>query len=447
MGSFVRKNPWLAAVLSVVPGLGHVCLGQWRRGATFLLGLSAQAALLYGVGLRSLLWWLALVWVWNAYDAWMAAADKQTSAGTPALILVLINLAAAWKVTDIRVPELGPQQRGIIGRIVGGLANPDFAARRSTEQRATGKYLVPGPGAPAALEPIRSAPGKPRISVSPAILREGERATVRGAGFSPGAQGVLVLLSADELEVARFRTSADGTFVVSFRNPRGIPGDYFVQARATSVSGGWTLSETLRDAGPRMLQTVYMALIGTVVSVVFALPLSFLGARNLTSGSPFLKAGYGLTRAVFTILRSVEVLIFAVIAVAAVGIGPFAGVIALAIHGIGAVGKLYSEAIESIEQGPIEAVRSTGANDIQTVVYAVVPQVVPQFIAFTLYRWDINVRMATVIGLVGGGGIGYQLIQYMNLLQWRQAATAIWLIAGVVMIMDYASAVIREKIA
>ncbi|MEN6580947.1 MAG: phosphonate ABC transporter, permease protein PhnE, partial [Armatimonadota bacterium] len=159
-----------------------------------------------------------------------------------------------------------------------------------------------------------------------------------------------------------------------------------------------------------------------------------------------LKLVYGVVRGLFSVLRSVEVLIIAVIAVAAVGIGPFAGVLALAIHGVGALGKLYSEAIESIEQGPIEAIKSTGANELQVVMFAVVPQIVPQFIAFTLYRWDINVRMATVIGLVGGGGIGYQLIQYMNLLQWRQAATAIWLIAGVVMLMDYASAVIREKV-
>jgi len=195
-----------------------------------------------------------------------------------------------------------------------------------------------------------------------------------------------------------------------------------------------------------MLETIYLALIGTALSVIFALPISFLGARNLMTGSPWLKSIYGFTRGLFTVLRSVEVLIFAVIAVAAMGIGPFAGVIALAVHGIGALGKLYSEAIESIEHGPIEAIRSTGANEAQVVVYAVVPQVVPQFIAFTLYRWDINVRMATVIGLVGGGGIGYQLIQYMNLLQWRQAATAIWLIAAVVMLMDYASAVIRERI-
>ncbi len=160
-----------------------------------------------------------------------------------------------------------------------------------------------------------------------------------------------------------------------------------------------------------------------------------------------LRIVYGATRALFTVLRSVEVLIIALIAVVVVGLGPFAGVLALAIHGIGALGKLYSEAIESIDHGPIEAIRSTGASELQVVVFAVVPQVVPQFIAFTLYRWDINVRMATVIGLVGGGGIGQQLYNYMQTYQWRQAATAIWLIAAVVMIMDYASAVIRERMA
>jgi len=209
---------------------------------------------------------------------------------------------------------------------------------------------------------------------------------------------------------------------------------------------GYTFSQATRTAAPKMLETIYLALLGTAISLFFAVPLSFFGARNLMSASPPLRLLYNLTRAIFTVLRSVEVLIFAVIAVAAVGVGPFAGVIALSIHGIGALGKLYSEAIESIEHGPIEAIRATGANEFQVVIYGVVPQVVPQFIAFTLYRWDINVRMATVIGLVGGGGIGAELVQYMGLLQWPQAATCIWMIAGVVMLMDYASAVIREKL-
>ncbi|MGC8863986.1 MAG: phosphonate ABC transporter, permease protein PhnE, partial [Armatimonadota bacterium] len=349
--------------------------------------------------------------------------------------------------TDIHVPELQEEQRNVIRHVIGGLARPDVVAPRVEEQNATAKFVVPGPGAPKSVKPEAPMPGEPHLTAEPIVVAKGQRMKVTGRGFAPNAPGKLVLLGADEITVGEFRTDSSGRFEKSFVNPRYIPGDYFVQARVEARLGGWVLSETLKEAAPRMIETIYLALIGTAFSLVFALPLSFLGARNLMSGTPALKAAYGAVRAVFTVLRSVEVLIFAVIAVAAVGIGPFAGVIALAVHGIGALGKLYSEAIESIEHGPIEAIRSTGANQMQVVIYAVVPQVVPQFIAFTLYRWDINVRMATVIGLVGGGGIGYQLIQYMNLLQWQQAATAIWLIAGVVMIMDYASAVIREKIA
>ena len=129
-----------------------------------------------------------------------------------------------------------------------------------------------------------------------------------------------------------------------------------------------------------------------------------------------------------------------------VGIGPFAGVLALTVHSIAALGKLYSEAIESIDEGPIEAVTATGANRMQVIMYAVVPQIVPQFLAFTIYRWDINVRMSTIIGFVGGGGIGFLLQQWINLLQYRNAAVAVWAIAIVVATLDYISAKVREKI-
>jgi len=442
-----RRNPTLAAVLSaILPGFGQMYAGEWGRGFALFVGLPAQAAVFYGVGLIWLIVPTGMVWAWNIWDAACAARGGKCPATGPVIVLLALNLVAAWKVTDIHAPELQKEQRNVIGQIIGGLARPDFVERRVNEQTATAKYIVPGPGAPESVEQKPRVPGKPYLSVSPRKAAKGERVSLTGSGFAPNQSGELILLGADEITVGEIETDAAGAFKATFDNPRYIPGDYFVQARVEAAIGGWELSETLRDAAPRMLETIYLALIGTALSLIFALPLSFLGARNLTSGSPLLKLLYGLTRGLFTILRSVEVLIFAVIAVAAVGIGPFAGVIALAVHGIGALGKLYSEAIESIEHGPIEAIRATGANQFQVVVYAVVPQVVPQFIAFTLYRWDINVRMATVIGLVGGGGIGYQLIQYMNLLQWRQAATAIWLIAGVVMIMDYASAVIRERI-
>ncbi len=128
-----------------------------------------------------------------------------------------------------------------------------------------------------------------------------------------------------------------------------------------------------------------------------------------------------------------------------VGLGPFAGILALTLHSIAALGKLYSEAIELIDGGPIEAIQATGANWVQTVMFAVVPQIIPPFVSFTIYRWDINVRMSTIIGMVGGGGIGFILVQYIRLLDYRSAGMAVWLIAITVAILDYVSAEIRAR--
>lgn len=441
--------PELASALSlVIPGAGQIYAGDLRRGLALLVGLPVQAALLYGTSLPRLALWvtIGMIWAWNVLDAFLMARNRRLASSLPIFIVLLLNLVASLYVTQVHVPRLAKEQRAVMGQIARGLGSPDFAQPSITEATAAGKFIVSGPGAPSELTHTPARPGAPRITISPERVKAGEKVTVEGRSFPPGSEGRLMLLGGEEQEMAEIRTDREGSFSATFTNPRSIPGDYFVQARVTTPAGGWQLSSALQAAAPLMLQTIYLALLGTALSLIFALPLSFMGAKNLMSASPLLKTLYGLTRGVFTVLRSVEVLIIAVIAVAAVGIGPFAGVVALAVHGIGALGKLYSEAIESIEHGPIEAIRSTGANELQVVVYGVVPQVVPQFIAFTLYRWDINVRMATVIGLVGGGGIGYQLIQYMNLMQWRQAATAIWLIAGVVMLMDYASAVIREKV-
>lgn len=155
---------------------------------------------------------------------------------------------------------------------------------------------------------------------------------------------------------------------------------------------------------------------------------------------------YNVTRNILNALRSIEPLIMALIFVVWVGIGPFAGVLALTLHSIASLGKLYSEQIETIDNGPIEALQSTGANHLQTIIYAVVPQIVPPYIAFTMYRWDINVRMSTIIGFVGGGGIGLLLSQYINLLRYSDAGVAVLAIAVVVAILDFASASIRERI-
>lgn len=154
---------------------------------------------------------------------------------------------------------------------------------------------------------------------------------------------------------------------------------------------------------------------------------------------------YTITRTFLNGLRSVEALVMAIVFVIAVGIGPFAGVMALGLHTIVSLAKLYSEQVESISAGPLEAVQATGATRLQTIIYAVIPQIVPPYISYTMYRWDINVRMSTIIGFVGGGGIGFLLQQNINLLNYRAASTQMIAIAIVVSIMDYISSVMREK--
>jgi phosphonate ABC transporter permease subunit PhnE len=154
---------------------------------------------------------------------------------------------------------------------------------------------------------------------------------------------------------------------------------------------------------------------------------------------------YYVTRTILNALRSVEALVMAIVFVIAVGIGPFAGVMALGLHTIVSLAKLYSEQVESISPGPLEAIEATGANRLQTIIYAVVPQIIPPYISYTMYRWDINVRMSTIIGFVGGGGIGFLLQQNINLLNYRAASTQMLAIAVVVATMDYISSVLREK--
>ncbi len=155
---------------------------------------------------------------------------------------------------------------------------------------------------------------------------------------------------------------------------------------------------------------------------------------------------YYVTRTILNALRSIESLIMVIVFVVWVGIGPFAGVLALSLHTIAALAKLYSEQVESILSGPVEAIKATGANWMQTVVYAVIPQIIPPYISFTMYRWDINVRMSTIIGFAGGGGIGFLLIQNINLLNYRAASAQMIAIAIVVASMDYLSSRLREKV-
>ncbi len=200
------------------------------------------------------------------------------------------------------------------------------------------------------------------------------------------------------------------------------------------------------DALFAMIETIYIALLATLISIPITLILSFFTARNLMKENKISFAVYYILRVILNFIRSIEPLIWAIIFSVWVGIGPFAGMIALLVHTIASNAKLYSEAIENIETGPVEAISATGANKVQVVWYAVVPQIMLPFLSFTIYRWDINVRMATIIGLVGGGGIGTMLMQYQGLARWHEVGLLVLMIAFVVWVMDYISARIREAI-
>ena len=183
-----------------------------------------------------------------------------------------------------------------------------------------------------------------------------------------------------------------------------------------------------------------------IPAVIGALGGIFVALRSPAKESlPIGLSLYYVTRTVLNAVRSVEALVMAIVAVIWVGIGPFAGTLALALHTVASLAKLYSEQVESIAAGPIEAIQATGANRLQTIMYAVVPQIIPPFISFTMYRWDINVRMSTIIGFAGGGGIGFLLQQNINLVNYRAASTQMVAIAIVVATMDYLSSTLREK--
>lgn len=204
-----------------------------------------------------------------------------------------------------------------------------------------------------------------------------------------------------------------------------------------------------------LLDVMHFIVIGRLPSQDFTVDSAIIGAvlgaaggllAGMHASFPVGDVIYNVTRTILNTLRSIEPLIMGIIFVIWVSIGPFAGVLALTLHSIASLGKLYSEQIESIDLGPLEAIQSTGATRLQTIIYAVVPQIVPPYIAFTMYRWDINVRMSTIIGFVGGGGIGFLLQQQINLFRYDQAGVAVLAIAIVVSVLDYASASLRERV-
>jgi phosphonate transport system permease protein len=190
-----------------------------------------------------------------------------------------------------------------------------------------------------------------------------------------------------------------------------------------------------------IIETIQIAIIGTTLAIVISAPFALLAARNIAP--PPL---YGLTRLLLNANRAIPDLIFALIFVAAVGLGPFGGVLALAIGSIGFMAKVYAESIEAIDPQQVLAVRATGAGRLQTIVYAIVPQAMPMIASYSLLLFESNVRSATMLGIVGAGGIGFELQKFMSLFQYRQLTGALIVIIIVVTVIDRASDRIRKSI-
>ncbi len=196
----------------------------------------------------------------------------------------------------------------------------------------------------------------------------------------------------------------------------------------------------------QMLITTFQAMLATTLGGIIAVPFSFLAARNLTGRSRLSLWIYYLARAILNVLRSIEALLYVSIFVFWVGVGAFAGMIALAVTTFALIGKLFSEAIEDIDPGPVEAITATGANRLQSIVYGILPQIIPPFISYSIYQWDINIRYATIIGFAGGGGIGLLFLSYAGLLGYHKAGVAILFIVVIVTLMDFASARLRQRL-
>lgn len=188
--------------------------------------------------------------------------------------------------------------------------------------------------------------------------------------------------------------------------------------------------------------TLWIGLLGTTVSIPFALGLAVLGARNTTPNAIV----YQVARSILSFFRAVPDVVFALIFVTAVGLGPFAGVLALICHNTGVMGKLWSEAME-IDQGPVDALRTNGAGRVQVVSHAVLPAVVPQFVGLMLYRFDVNVRSSLVLGLVGAGGVGFLINKSIKTFQFDEMLTYILIVLVLIVAVDLASAAIRRRLA
>jgi phosphonate transport system permease protein len=485
----------VAALLSLlIPGLGQVMARRIQRGLLLAGSMFSLAGLMiwririigrlkegfWGILMKALsrnplfvgfsLLALLGIWIWIMLDAARQTNKKKQYGNAIFALILLVFFAVGWQISQIDVVRLTRDANEAWAPLSKILWPWDAAVTRDTESLEAGaELLVDSEGE---IPPVPAKrPGEPYIRVEPrsgnlSKLNEnnkvipGTELSIQGEGFEPNTLTQIWWSDAigNEFQPRHegcylsVETDDTGSFELKMIMPYRLvppsakgPQYHEVLARQVSDVGPLLPSEPLLLTIELIIETIFMGMMATIFGIILSVPVSFLAARNLMSGSWVTMSIYYITRTILNIVRAIEPLIWALIAVVWVGLGPFAGIVALTIHSVAALGKLYSESIESINPGPIEAIQATGANKLQTIMFAVVPQMIPPFVSFTIYRWDINVRMSTVIGMVGGGGIGFLLVQYIRLLEYRSAGIAVWFIALTVSILDYVSAEIRNR--
>ena len=304
-----------------------------------------------------------------------------------------------------------------------------------------------------------------RIEAEPDILAEAPLAPRRKAKFF-FSLGLLLLLLVWSAQGANIRPGEliEGLPQIGATIARMLPPDfskvtdakdYFLPAGLSPAQLLLPLPLAVEQAGVKQrwwantfpqtvvgatLETVQMALAGTLLALLVAFPVGFLAARNTTPHP----AVYYAVRAVLNFLRTIPDLALGLLFVAAVGLGAFAGTLALAIHTATVLGKLLSESVENIDEGVVEAIRATGAGYTQLLSFAVLPQILPDLISFTLYRLETNIRAASVLGLIGAGGIGYLMNASFRTFQYQEAAAIVLVLIALVMLVDHLSSRLRS---
>lgn len=361
-------------------------------------------------------------------------------------VVIIGYSSRVTKIDFVRLFKDAPKAKSLISAIL----SPDLVTRDLQTTTIEIAFPIPCGSAPNAT-PITSGP---HLTTSVPCASVKDTFTLEGFSLSPNAQIAIrwQIPTIGSLTLPYANTDANGHFTMQL-DAKQIAASTNLTASLIQVDtrvpvGNMKPSQAVNDVLQAMFVTIFMALLSTSIATIIAVPLSFLAASNITRHGPVGTTVYYLTRSFFNLIRSYDPLVMATVFAFWLGFGPFPGTLALMVVTTASLGKMFSEAVENIDPGPIEALQATGANRLQTIVFSVIPQIVPDFVSYTIYHWDINIRISTIIGFVGGGGIGYYLSTQINsMIGYHKAGTAIWAIVAVVWAMDFLSAEVRKRLA